>query len=208
MNSGSCPLYDNTALDDGLKAICSSKTLNAYNTTDLTSKGVSMEPVVVNVMAALASAIYCQLNVSSFDTVTDFRVAVTCDKDSDEFCVDGICGYIETNHCEKETTLKFTITYSGFDDIRITITQDIDISLSEQQDVSGYVLPACAAPKPNEPTVWVDFGKRKVFYKWEDSLGMNIDDLYTKLTENKLVLNAIAQDIIGTILAKIDEPVM
>ena len=169
-----------------------------------------MEPVVVNSMAALATAMYCQLNILMDDALTadiaDFSVAVTYDKYSDKFFVDGICGYIEPNRCEKETKLNFTITSRNFDNISITITQDIDVNLSEQ-DANGYVLPECCAPKPNEPTVWVDFNKRRVFYKWEDSLSVNIDDLNVALYENKLALSAIAKDIIGTILAKIEKPV-
>ena len=168
-----------------------------------------MEPIEVNVMATLATAMYCQLNIlmndTSTDGVSDFSVAVTCDKDPDGFFVDGIHGYIVINRCDKEATLKFDITSSHrHDDIRMTVTQDI-VNISEQ-DANGHVLPACFAPRPNEPTVWVDFGKRRVFYKWEDSLGMTIDDLDTKLSENHLTLNAIAQDIIGTILAKGEPP--
>lgn len=168
-----------------------------------------MEPIAVNSMATLATAMYCQLSSlmgdSVPDGVSDFSVEVTYDKDPDGFFVDGICGYIETNRHEKETTLKFTITDSNFDDIHMTVTQDIDVNISEQ-DANGHVLPACFAPRPNEPTVWVDFGKRRVFYKWEDSLGMSINDLDARLSENKLTLNAIAQDIIGTILAKGEPP--
>ena len=168
-----------------------------------------MEPIAVNSMAALATAMYCQLDTlmgdSVPDGVSDFSVEVTYDKDPDGFFVDGICGYIVINRCDKEATLKFDITSSHrHDDIRMTVTQDI-VNISEQ-DANGHVLPACFAPRPNEPTVWVDFGKRRVFYKWEDSLGMTIDDLDTKLTENHLTLNAIAQDIIGTILAKGEPP--
>lgn len=168
-----------------------------------------MEPIEVNVMATLATAMYCQLNIlmndTSTDGVSDFSVEVTYDKDPDGFFVDGICGYIETNRGGKETTLKFTITSCDFDDIHMTVTQDIDVNISEQ-DANGHVLPACFAPRPNEPTVWVDFGKRRVFYKWEDSLGMSINDLDARLSENKLTLNAIAQDIIGTILVKGEPP--
>ena len=205
MNSGSCPLYDINALDDDHKAICSSKTLNAYksmNTVELTSKGVNMAAVIdIDVMAALAAAMYVQLAALSFDDVADFNVAVTCDKDCDECFIDGICGYIETNHCGKETTLDFTITSDNFNNICITTTQGIDVNLSEQND---DVPPVCFVPRPNEPTIWVDFGKRRVFYKWEDSLGMNVDEIAVSLCDNKLVLNAIAQDIIHTVLAKIE----
>ena len=168
-----------------------------------------MEPISVNSMAALATAMYCQLNSLMGDAipdgVSDFSVEVTYDKDPDGFFVDGICGYIETNHGGKETTLKFTITSRDFDDIHMTVTQDIDVNISEQ-DANGHVLPACFAPRPNEPAVWIDFGKRRVFYKWEDCLGMNIDDLDAKLSENKLAFSAIAQYIIGTILAKGEPP--
>lgn len=168
-----------------------------------------MESIAVNSMTVLATAMYCQLDALMSDAipdgVSDFSVEVTSDKDPDGFFVDGICGYIETNHGGKETTLKFTITSRDFDDIHMTVTQDIDVNISEQ-DANGHVLPACFAPRPNEPTVWVDFGKRRVFYKWEDSLGMNIEDLDAKLSENKLALSAIAQDIIGTILAKGEPP--
>lgn len=168
-----------------------------------------MESIAVNSMATLATAMYCQLNTLMGDSVpygvSDFSVEVTYDKDPDGFFVDGICGYIETNRYGKEATLKFTISDSKFDGIHMTVTQDIDVNISEQ-DANGHVLPACFAPRPNEPTVWVDFGKRRVFYKWEDCLGMNIDDLDAKLSENKLALSAIAQDIIGTILAKGEPP--
>ena len=168
-----------------------------------------MEPIEVNEMATLATAMYCQLNILMNDTptddVVDFSVSVTYDKDPDGFFVDGIRGYIVINRCDKDSVLKFDITSTHrHDDIRMTVTQDIN-TLSEP-DANGHVLPTCFAPRPNEPTVWVDFGKRRVFYKWEESIGMSIDDLGTKLTENHLTLNAIAQDIIGTILAKGEPP--
>jgi hypothetical protein len=166
-----------------------------------------MESIVVNPMTVLATAIYCQLDASSSDIVTDFSVTVTQDKDAEEFFVDGICGYVdgicgyvETNHCGKEISLKFTITYSDSDDIHMTITHVIGI-ISEQ-DVNGYVLPKCPTTKSNEPTVLVDFDKCIVCYKWEDSLGININDLDATFCLNKRTLNAIAQDIVGTILAK------
>lgn len=209
MNSGSCPLYDINALDDGHKAICSSKTLNAYksmNTVELTSKGVNMGLVAeINLTTVLATAMYVQLKNALTVDVIDFNVAVSCDHDeiADELIIYDICGYIKTNRCGKETTLKFTIMDDGFGDIRITTIQDIDLNLPKQ-DGDGYVPPVCFVSRPNEPTVWVDFGERRVFYKWEDSLGMNINDLDAKLHENKLTFNAIAQNIIDTILAKVE----
>lgn len=156
-----------------------------------------MQAIAVNTMTVLASAIYCQLKTSSLDIVADFSVTVTQDKDEEEFFVDGICGYIR---CGKEISLKFTIAYNDFDDIHITVIQDIGI-ISER-DANGYALPTCATTKSNEPTVWVDFDKRIVYYKWEDSLGMNINDLAAIICEDKRKLNALAQDIVGTILAK------
>ena len=156
--------------------------------------------VEINLMAALAAAMYVQLEGALTVDVIDFSVTVTCDDAAKLFPLD-ICGYIKTNRCEKETTLEFTIKY-GFGDICITTTQDIDINLPEQND-DDYVPPVCFVPRPNEPTVWVDFGKRRVFYKWKDSLGMTLDDFYDKIDENKLTLNTIADDIIGTILAKV-----
>lgn len=154
-----------------------------------------MQAIAVNTMTVLAAAIYCQLNSSSLDVVTDFSVTVTCEEDSDS-----ICGYIETNRCGKEISLKFTITYNDFDDIHMTVIQDIGI-ISEQ-DVNSYVPPTCATTKSDEPTVWVDFDKHIVCYKWEDSLGMNINDLDAIICEYKRNLNTLAQDIVGTILAK------
>ena len=156
----------------------------------------------IDLMAALAAAMYVQLSALSFDNVTDFNVAVTCDKDCDECFIDDICGYIETDHCGEKTTLEFTITCDDFNIICITTTQDIrdiDINLPEQ-DNDDYIPPVRVAARPNEPTVWADLGKRKVFYKWEDSLGVNADEI--DLYGNKLILNDIAQHIVDTILAK------
>lgn len=162
--------------------------------------------IEVNYQAALATALHCKLSMLRNDAlttgVTDFRVAVKYGTDelADESFVTSICGYIKTNRCGKETILEFTVFEENDDSCNeyIVTTQDIDINL--QQDKYG---PPCFVPRPNEP-VWVDFDERKVFYKWKDSLGMTLDDFYNKIDENKLTLNTIADDIIDTILAKVE----
>ena len=165
--------------------------------------------IEVNYQAALATALHCKLsmlrNDADNDGVTDFRVAVKYGTDelADESFVTSICGYIKTNRCGKETILEFTVFEENDDFCNecIVTTQYIDINLPEQDD--DYVPPTSFVPRPNEP-VWVDFDERKVFYKWKDSLGMTLDDFYDKIDENKLTLNTIADDIIGTILAKVE----
>lgn len=167
--------------------------------------------IEVNYQAALATALHCKLSMLRNDAlttgVTDFRVAVKYDTDelADESFVISICGYIKTNRCGQETILEFTVFEENDDFCNeyIVTTQYIDINLPEQDD--DYVPPTCFVPRPNEP-VWVDFDERKVFYKWKDSLGMTLDDFYNKIDENKLTLNTIADDIIDTILAKVEPP--
>lgn len=165
--------------------------------------------IEVNYQAALATALHCKLSMLRNDAlttgVTDFRVAVNYGTDelADESFVTSICGYIKTNRCGKETILEFTVFEENDDSCNeyIVTTQYIDINLPEQDD--DYVPQTCFVPRPNEP-VWVDFDERKVFYKWKDSLGMTLDDFYNKIDENKLTLNTIADDIIDTILAKVE----
>lgn len=165
--------------------------------------------IEVNYQAALATALHCKLSMLRNDAlttgVTDFRVAVKYGTDelADESFVVSICGYIKTNRCGKETILEFTVFEENDDSCNeyIVTTQYIDINLPEQDD--DYVPSTCFVPRPNEP-VWVDFDERKVFYKWKDSLGMTLDDFYNKIDENKLTLNTIADDIIDTILAKVE----
>lgn len=164
-----------------------------------------MEPIEVNVMATLATAMYCQLNIlmndTSTDGVSDFSVEVTYDKDPDGFFVDGICGYIETNRGGKETTLKFDIMdMSPYDDILFTITQDLDGSISEQ-DAKEAARLLMYEPSVN---VFMDHGKRRMYYRWDTELWMNIDDLDDELYKNKRTLDAVAQDIINDILAKVE----
>lgn len=165
--------------------------------------------IEVNYQAALATALHCKLRMLRNDAlttgVTDFRVEVKYGTDelADESFVISICGYIKTNRCGKETILEFTVFEENDDDSYnecIVTTQYIDINLQQDKyspPPTGFV------PRPNEP-VWVDFDERKVFYKWKDSLGMTLDDFYDKIDENKLTLNTIADDIIDTILAKVE----
>lgn len=172
-----------------------------------------MKSILVNTMAELAAAMHYHLNIldgSSSDIVVNFAVKLIVD---DDYYAKGICGHIVTTCCGKRIILNFTITTTDNNDIIVTTTHNFDISPTKQNGAYSCVLPTYIASKPNEPTMWVAFDERKIFYEWEDPLYSvvnpqlrisSIDDLEANMMDEYGVLQTIAKDIIDTILAKVD----
>lgn len=156
-----------------------------------------MKPVVVNLTAVIASAMYWQLSIPENTAlkvnVTDFNVSLTPCEKVNGYYADSICGYVKTKHDDKEVKLDFTVVYRDDGIVLITITQDIVV----EQDM--FTL------KP-EKQAYVDFNNRKVFYKWEEKYKAKIDNVFGVIIDsknNEISFERVAQDILNVILDKV-----
>lgn len=152
----------------------------------------------VNLLAVLASAMYCQLKNSNRDKdIVDAMVSIVMKEQSDSLYSEnsdglystGISGYISFGAMED---VVFGLKYGNHGGFYLRITQDI-----KSEDVT------CLVPDEHSTPIWIDFPSHKVYYKWEEYFGT---DLEPPMVDKPEEINAFAKKIIDTILSKVKTP--
>ena len=152
----------------------------------------------VNLLAVLASAMYCQLKNSNRDRdIVDAMVSIVMNEHSDSLYSEnsgglysvGISGYIKFGTMED---VVFGLKYGNHDGFYLRITQDI-----KSEDVT------CLVPDEHSTPIWIDFPSHKVYYKWEEYFDT---DLEPPMVDKPEEINAFAKKIIDTILSKVKAP--
>lgn len=145
----------------------------------------------VNLIAVLASAIYCQLRSANRDRdIIDAMVSIVMNENSDGLYSTGISGYIRFD------TMVFDVLfelergkYGGF---YLGVTQEI-----KTEDVT------CLVPDEHSTPIWVDFPAQKAYHKWEEYLEA---DLEPSMVDKPEEINAFAKKIIDIIVSKVKAP--
>lgn len=144
----------------------------------------------VNLLAVLASAMYCQLKNSNRDRdIVDAMVSIVMNENSDGLYSAGISGYISFGMMED---VVFGLEYGNHGGFYLKITQDI-----KSEDVT------CLVPDEHSTPIWIDFPSHKVYYKWEEYFDF---DLEPPMVDKPEEINAFAKKIIDTILSKVKAP--
>lgn len=144
----------------------------------------------VNLIAVLASAMYCQLRSSNRDRdITDVMVSIVMNENSDGLYSTGISGYISFGMMEDAVFGLKCGNYGGYD---LRITQDIK-----------YEEAPCLIPAEHSAPIWIDFPSRRVYYKWEEHFETESEPSMIDKPEE---INAFAKKIIDTILSKVKTP--
>ena len=148
----------------------------------------------VNLLAVLASAMYCQLKNSNRDSaIVDAMVSIAMNEHSDSLYSEnsggmypvGIRGYIQFENAED---LKFALESGNYGGFYLKVTQDI-----KSEDVT------CLVPDKNATPVWIDFPSHKVYHKWEEYFEI---DLEPPMVDKPDEINALAKKIIDAIISK------
>lgn len=153
----------------------------------------------VNLLAVLASAMYCQLKSSNRDRdIVDAMVSIVMKEQSDSLYSEnsdglysvGISGYISFDNMAFDAV--FDLKYGNHGGFYLRITQDI-----KSEDVT------CLVPDEHSTPIWIDFPSQKVYHKWEEYFDT---DLEPPMVDKPEEINAFAKKIIDTILSKVKAP--
>lgn len=159
---------------------------------------INRDTLEVNLLAVLASYMYCQLKNSNRDRdIVDAMVSIVMKEQSDSLYSEnsgglystGISGYITFGNMED---VVFGLKYGDHGGFYLRITQDI-----KSEDVT------CLVPNEHSTPIWIDFPSHKVYYKWEEYFDT---DLEPPMVDKPEEINAFAKKIIDTILSKVKAP--
>lgn len=145
----------------------------------------------VNLIAVLASAIYCQLRSSNRDKdITDVMVSIVMNENSGGVYSTGIHGYISFGMWKNAV---FGLKYDNCGGCDLRITQDIKSS----EDVT------CLVPDEHSTPIWIDFPSHRMYYKWDEHFEIGMEP---PMIDKPEAINAFAKKIIDTILSKVKAP--
>lgn len=145
----------------------------------------------VNLIAVLASAIYCQLRSSNRDKdIIDAMVSIVMNENSDGLYSTGISGYIRFDTMVYDALFK--LEYGKYGGFYLEITQEI-----KTEDVT------CLVPDEHSTPIWVDFPAQKAYHRWEEYLET---DLEPSMVDKPKEINTLAKKIIDIVLSKVKPP--